>query len=185
MPWESRQKRYWTVCWWGIFPYPCKKTKTVYCATGRWKQQCYGIYGQQWICVDGKEYHYWDWCWGVGDIVQNPKSVCRNKIPDSSEGCDIVGDAPPSTYPSSGSYALKSRATSVNVVSGLVMGVIAAFLIALILGTDPIGILIAVIIGGFLGVISGGSTRERSGSCRRCLLSIIILLLVIWLLLIF
>lgn len=185
MPWEARQKRYWTVCWWAIFPYPCKKTKTVYCATGRWKQQCYGFFGQNWICVDGREYHYWSWCFGIGDIIQNPKSVCRDEIPDSSEGCDVAGDAPPGSYPSSGSYALEARATSANIVSGLVLGAIVGFLITQILATDQIGMIIGVIIGGILGGISGGSTRECFGSCRRSLLLLIIVLLIIWLLLIF
>lgn len=180
MPWESRQKRYWTVCRWVIFPYPCKKTKTVYCATGRWKQQCYGFFGQQWICVDGREYHYWVPCFGFGDIVSSSKTVCRDKIPGSKEGCDVVGDAPPG----SGSYALEARTTKVNVASGFVLGAIVALLITQILAIYLIGMIIAVVIGGILGIIIGGGTRERSCSWRRSLLSIVIVLLIIWLLLI-
>jgi hypothetical protein len=188
MPWVARQKRYWTVCWAWIIPYPCRKTKTVYCATGRWKQRCVLFYGKQWICVDGREYSYYDWCFGIGDVGPAIKTVCRDKVPDSKKGCDVVGDVPPGAPPAPGSgtsQALEMAASPVNITASLFLGAIVGFLITQILTLNPLGMLIGLIIGAILGGISGGSTRDCAGGCRRSLLSLLIILLIIWLYLMF
>ena len=177
MPWESQRVRYWTVCWlWGFIPYPCRKRKTVYCCTGRWKQRCYLFFGEQWLCCNGREYHYWVPCFGIGDIVSGSERVCRDEIPDATDGCTIVGDAPPGS--GRGEYGL----TAVNVSSGGVLGGITGALIALVAAAVGTETLLGAFGGAIVGAILGGGSGRRS-CCVRRLSLLAIILLIIWLIL--
>jgi hypothetical protein len=170
MPWESRTQQYWTVCWkWGFIPYPCKKTKPVYCCTGRWKQRCYLFLGEQWLCCNGREYHYWVPCFGIGDIVSESKTVCRDSIPsDSRDGCPTtVGDAPPGSVP--GSNTVRA---AVRIGSGCVFGTLVGALIAAATGSGATG---GAIGGAIVGALFGAGSGRKWG----CLLTLIALLAVI------
>lgn len=102
MSWQSggTAKR-WKTCWkWGFIPYPCRKTVKVSCCTGIKKVECYGAYGQVWFCCDGKEYSWWEPCWGIGETIAESIRECRESIPSAVEGCpNAVGDAPPPYKP--------------------------------------------------------------------------------------
>jgi len=172
MPWEQTTVHYWTVCWKWIFPYPCRKSKTVHCCTGRWKQRCYLFYGEQWLCCDRREGHYWAPCFGIGDTVQSNVTVCRDSIPESRDGCPTtVGDAPPSAGPNYARAAIRVGSGSI------VWGVVGA-LIALAAGAEET---VAGAIGGaIVGAVFGAGTGRRWGWLITLIMLAIVLLL-IWL----
>jgi hypothetical protein len=59
-------ERYWSVCWWYLVPYPCRKTRVV----TKW---CYdfafivvsnrGIFTDYWGCEFSTRYEWRDWHW--------------------------------------------------------------------------------------------------------------------------
>ena len=179
MAWESRIKSYWTVCWKWIFPYPCKKTKTVYCCTGRWKQRCYLFFGEQWICCGTREYHYWTACFGIGTIDSSSETVCRNEIPsDSREGCPTLGGG--QAPPSAGVGTSRSALVAANIGMGSMLGTILGIAISQfseIVGQEPIA---AIIGGAIVGFIFGAGTGKKCG-CGMTLLALIIVIVLIWL----
>lgn len=63
------QETYWDVCWKWVFPYPCKKTRTV----TRWfyhfswyKEVQYVFYGDITACENGIEYSWSGLTLGIG-----------------------------------------------------------------------------------------------------------------------
>ena len=179
MAWERRTKSYWTVCWKWIFPYPCKKTKDVYCCTGRWKQRCYLFISEQWICCDTREYHFWTACFGIGTTDSERETICRDEIPsDSREDCPTLGggQAPPSGGVGSSNYAQVATNISMGGVLGGVIGLV-AFLSSELLNQERI----AIIIGGLIiGLVFGAGTGKKC-SCGMTLFAAIIVSILIWL----
>lgn len=171
MPWEQVTVRYWTVCWKWIFPYPCRKSKNKYCCTGRWKQRCYLFYGEQWLCCDGREGHYWAPCFGIGDTTSARERVCRDSIPESRDGCPTTGGvAPP------GAGANYARA-ALSVGSGSVIwGVVGALIALAAVGVEEM--VTGAIGGAIVGAVFGASSGRRCGWLITLIVLVIVLLLI-------
>jgi hypothetical protein len=173
MPWKAGSQRYWTVCRkWGVIPYPCRKTRTVYCCTGRWKQRCYVLYGEHWICCNRSEYHYWAPCFGLGDTISERETVCRTSIPsESRDGCPTTGDdAPPGVLPGS---SLARALIRIGLGSGL--GAAIGVAIALATGSATRRMAIGGLIVG--AVFGWGSGRKWGGVLTLILLIAVIVVL--------
>lgn len=66
--WRTWTESYWTVCWKWIFPYPCKKYRTVrrWCITFDWvKESRYIFYCSIEGCAGGRRYTYGAFCFNV------------------------------------------------------------------------------------------------------------------------
>lgn len=164
MAWQQRTIRYWTVCWKWIFPYPCRKSKQKFCCTGVHKVRCYGFFGEHWHCCDGRESHWWGWCWGVGSVIASNITICRNSIPSESQGCPhTVGDAPP---------------RFVSTTLGLSVGLLLGSLVAVVANAD---IRQGLIGGAIVGAVFGAGTGRRWG-LPMTLVSLAIVMAAYWLL---
>ncbi len=168
MAWVSTQVRYWTVCWWAIFPYPCRKTKTKFCCTGIRKVRCYGFFGENWFCCDGRESHWWSGCWGFGTTIAGNQTVCRNSIPSSSQGCpNAVGDAPPRFF-----------TVSTNLFLGIALGAVVGSSIAGLTQYSFENTMAGAIGGAVVGAVFGAGTGRLWGVFA----TLITLALVLWIL---
>lgn len=69
MPEEvTYEERYWTVCWKWIFPYPCRKTRTVtrWCYDFSWvREQRFLFACRVEGCEYGRLYRWWAFCFGL------------------------------------------------------------------------------------------------------------------------
>ncbi|MCH7964660.1 MAG: hypothetical protein IH852_12070 [Bacteroidetes bacterium] len=62
------EEGYWTVCWKWIFPYPCKKYRTVtkWCCFFSWiKETRWGVFCTLEGCADGQLYKWTAFCFGL------------------------------------------------------------------------------------------------------------------------
>lgn len=161
MPWSERTRRYWTVCWKCCFiPYPCRKTKKVYCGIGVLRIRCYGFFGEKWFCCGGKQSHWWSFYWGIGNMISSGMRVCKDKIPSQIDKCpDTVGDAPPGRgY----SQNYLTRAV-VGGSTGLFLGGLISYLVTEEISTTAYwAVLSSVFLAGFL-----------RGRCKGFLISLL------------
>jgi len=170
MPWTETTQRYWTVCWAWIIPYPCRKTRKVYCCTGILKTRCYLFFGEKWFCCDRKQHHWWSGCFGIGSWIQSNARVCKKSRPGESDGCpDTVGEAPPGS--DSYSYNALIRA-SVGGGAGLVIGGLISYLLTEEISTTAYW---AVLSSAFLA----GLLRGRCYGFLISLLAIIALIILL------
>lgn len=85
--WEEWEERYWTICWKSIFPYPCRKIRTVrkWCCLFSWvKESRWGIYCFVEGCANGQRYEWSGFCFNVfGTEYFYNKQICfdSEKIP--------------------------------------------------------------------------------------------------------
>ena len=90
---EKREvtERYWSVCWAWIFPYPCRKTRTVTkfcCEFQIVHERCFIFRAVIWGCCDGKEYRWTRGCFGWFNAFHpGPITVCFNALPDDRGPC--------------------------------------------------------------------------------------------------
>lgn len=191
MPWEQRTVRYWTTCYWefsypcgikwcrkwgvpypcgiktckGNLPYPCRKTKIVFCCTGVHRVRCYGLYGEHWHCCDGRESKWWGKCWGLGNTVESNVTMCRDSIPNESQGCpNTVGDAPPIELRRTGTV----RSTGLGIAVGLAVG-------SMVASVTDAGIHQGLIGGATVGAVFGAGTGRRWGPPMTLLALMIVL----------
>jgi hypothetical protein len=101
MPCETQEvvETYWTICWKWIFPYPCKKSRTVrkWCCTFSWvKESRWGFFCTLEGCADGQLYKWTAFCFGLfGSQVYYDIFRCFGSELTSSGPC-------PSTPPVTG-----------------------------------------------------------------------------------
>ena len=87
-------ERYWSVCWAWIFPYPCRKTRTVtkWCYLfSIWKQTNYLFIARHTACEGDMEYSWWGGGFGTGTIVHIPQEKCFKSKLDGKKGCSLEG----------------------------------------------------------------------------------------------
>jgi hypothetical protein len=66
--WVTYEEGYWTVCWAWIFPYPCKKYRTVrkWCCYFSWiKETRWGFFCTLEGCAGGQKYEWTAFCFLV------------------------------------------------------------------------------------------------------------------------
>jgi hypothetical protein len=66
---------YWTVCWKWIFPYPCKKSRTVsrWCCDFAWVEETgYGFFCRLQGCADGQLYKWTAFCFNIWGTTRYP-----------------------------------------------------------------------------------------------------------------
>jgi hypothetical protein len=91
--WETFVESYWTVCWKWIFPYPCKKYRTVtrWCCTFDWlKETRWGFFCTLEGCAGGVRYNWTAFCFnlfGTAWFYNIRKCFSSEKSP--SGRCDV------------------------------------------------------------------------------------------------
>jgi hypothetical protein len=66
--WITIEETYWTVCWKWIFPYPCRKSRTVrrWCLTFDWlKETRWFLYCSVEGCAQGRRYSWGAFCFNI------------------------------------------------------------------------------------------------------------------------
>lgn len=66
--WQRIEETYWTVCWKWIFPYPCRKRRTVtrWCCTFDWvKETRWFFFCTLEGCAGGQRYNWTAFCFNV------------------------------------------------------------------------------------------------------------------------
>jgi hypothetical protein len=84
---------YWTVCWKWIFPYPCKKYRTVtkWCCFFSWiKITFWGLYCTSEGCADGLLYRWNSFCFGFGTRYLYNQTICFSSPKVSQGSCEPV-----------------------------------------------------------------------------------------------
>lgn len=121
---EQVTERYWTVCWAWIFPYPCRKTRTVW----KWcynfsavHESCYAFGSHFYGCENGIEYSWWNWCFGWFDAYYTGMRICFSNRLEEGGPCGEGESIPPGGVipPGAGTtnYALATAGSSMIIIS--------------------------------------------------------------------
>ena len=175
MAWERKNFEVWSICWWAIFPYPCKKTVTKYCCRGVHKYRTFIIFVvEHYFCCDRHEHHWWSFDLSLNIpywIITRDAEICKDSPPDESEGCpNSVGDAPP---PAGGGQWGENALVQAG--GGAISGSIVATLIAITTSGSAQQTGVAVLAGAIVGAAFGSGIGQRWG----CALKLLVLLVVI------
>jgi len=119
---------YWAVCWKWIFPYPCKKTRTV----TKWcydfsvvHETCRVFSATLYGCERGREYKWTSGCFGWFDAYYTNKHLCFSKPLDDTGSCQEGYSIPRGgTIPagvSRGSSALRTTGSTSTLVAAIMV----------------------------------------------------------------
>ena len=90
---ETVNVSYWTLCWWGPFPYPCKKWRK----ESRWcynfwviKSSCYVFAEHLKACEGDAQYEWWSPCFGFwADATLEGRKKCFPGKLESTGNCSL------------------------------------------------------------------------------------------------
>jgi hypothetical protein len=180
--WQEVSESYWTVCWAWIFPYPCKKYRTVrrYCYHFSYVvHDCYVFFEKLVGCENGRKYEWWDACFGFfTNATTTSVRKCfagplEDKGPcDPEDAPEGVGGVDVGTF--SGSYAMQARSaggTAIAIAS-------IAMILQVFMAQSPD--IVPVVVMGIAGLIAGILAffkRCGVGGFLAMIIAIIILIL--------
>jgi len=89
--WNTFVESYWDICWWGWFPYPCKKYRQVqkFCCQFKWAMRISSWwFYSHWIgCANGKLYHWTQFGLFLGALTYHDINHCMDKEPKQIGAC--------------------------------------------------------------------------------------------------